>query len=281
MWALALHGGATEVEPDEEAAYRDGCLAALTAGRAVLEAGGTAVDAVVAAVRVLEDDPTFNAGTGSARRADGRVEMCSGVMDGRTLEVGGVSIIEGVRNPILVAQALLREPEILVAGEGAIRFAQERGLVGGPRPRLVAQGGGRDHDTVGCVARDSEGRLAAATSTGGLDGARVGRVGDSPQPGSGYYAEDAMGAVVLSGDGEMISRVMAASRILHDLSGQGPDQAIRQALDRISALEGEAGVVLLAPDGHIAWDHTSREFCVASQREGDAEPTVRLRKDKD
>ena len=106
MWALALHGGATEVEPNEEAAYRSGCLAALAAGRAVLVAGGTAVDAVVAAVRVLEDDPTFNAGTGSARRADGRVEMCSGVMDGRTLEVGGVSIIEGVRNPILVAQAL-------------------------------------------------------------------------------------------------------------------------------------------------------------------------------
>jgi beta-aspartyl-peptidase (threonine type) len=278
-WVIALHGGATEIEPEEEEAYRNGCLRALEAGRAVLERGGPAVEAVVAAVRVLEDNPTFNAGTGSARREDGRIEMCSGVMDGESLEVGGVSIIEGVRHPVEVAHALLREPEILLAGEGAIRFARERGLANPSRPKLVAQGGGRDHDTVGCVARDTNGHLAAATSTGGLDGARVGRVGDSPQPGSGYYAEDAMGAVVLSGDGEMISRAMAAARILHDLPSTGPDQAISRALGKVAALGGEAGAVLLAPDGRIATDHNSREFSVASQREGE-EPTVTLRKDR-
>jgi beta-aspartyl-peptidase (threonine type) len=279
MWAIALHGGATEIEPEEEEAYRSGCLRALEAGRGILEGGGSAVEAVVAAVRVLEDDPTFNAGHGSARNADGVVEMCSGVMDGRDLGVGAVSIIRDVRHPVDVALALLDEPETLLAAEGAIRFASERGLAGpSAAPPRVAQESGRSHDTVGCVARDAKGHLAAATSTGGLEGSRAGRVGDTPQPGSGFYADDRMGALVLSGDGEMISRAMAASRVLHALPASGPEAALRRALDEVAALEGEVGGVLLTPEGGIASDHNSREFCVASQAEGDAEPTVTLRK---
>jgi beta-aspartyl-peptidase (threonine type) len=276
-----LHGGATEVEPDEEEAYRAGCLRALEAGRTILEAGGSAVDAVVAAITALEDDLTFNAGTGSAKRADGCVEMDAALMDGRTLGFGAVTVIKDVRNPIGVALALLGEETCMLAGEGALAFARERGLGNQSVPPLrVLPERERlhDHDTVGCVALDQSGRVAAGTSTGGLDGALVGRVGDSPLPGCGFYADDEMGAVVLSGDGEMIARAMAAARILHELPSRSPGDAIRRALDRVAALGGEAGVVLVTPDGRVSHDHNSREFCVAAQREGEAEPTVTIRK---
>ncbi len=125
--------------------------------------------------------------------------------------------------------------------------------------------------------RDRSGGLAAGTSTGGLGGALAGRVGDSPPPGCGFYADDEMGAVVLSGDGEMIARVIAASRILHDLRSRPPGEAIRGTLDRVAALAGEAGAVLVMPDGRIVHGHNSREFCVASQRDGEPESTVTLR----
>jgi beta-aspartyl-peptidase (threonine type) len=280
MWALALHGGATEIEPDEEEAYRAGCLRALEAGRAVLSGGGPALDAVVAAVCVLEDDPTFNAGNGSARNADGEVEMCSAIMDGLDLGLGAVTVIRGVRNPIAVARALMGETEAILAAEGALAFAREKGLASGHLPGSEAaldRVRPHRHDTVGCVALDAQGRLAAGTSTGGLDGVRAGRIGDSPLPGCGLYADNGMGAVVLSGDGEMIARAMTAARILHDLSAHPPGRATRRGLDKVSTLGGEAGAVLLLPDGRIAHDHASRDFCVASQREGEAEPTVTLR----
>ncbi len=283
-WTIALHGGATEVEPDEEEAYRGGCLRALEAGRTILESGGSAVDAVAAAIHVLEDDPTFNAGCGSARREDGSIEMDAAIMDGRTLGLGAVTVIKDVRHPIGVALALMGEETCMLAGPGAQAFAQERGLGNRSVPPLrilPERERVHNHDTVGCVALDQSGRLAAGTSTGGLDGALVGRVGDSPLPGCGLYADDEMGAVVLSGDGEMIARVMAAARILHDLPSRSPGEAIRRALDRVAALEGEAGAVLVTPDGRIAHDHNSREFCVASQAEGEAEPTVTIRKARD
>ncbi len=283
-WTIALHGGATEVEPDEEDAYRAGCLRALEAGRTILESGGSAVDAVAAAIRVLEDDPTFNAGTGSAKREDGSVEMDAALMDGSTLALGAVTVIKDVRNPIGVAMALMQEETCMLAGEGAQAFAQDRGLGhqsvrpprGVPERERI-----HSHDTVGCVARDRSGRLAAGTSTGGLDGALAGRVGDSPLPGCGFYADDEMGAVVLSGDGEMIARTMAAARILHDFPSRSPAEAIRRALARVAALKGEAGAVLITPEGSVVSDHNSREFCVASQAEDETEPTVTIRKGKD
>ncbi|WP_210528737.1 isoaspartyl peptidase/L-asparaginase family protein [Rubellimicrobium arenae] len=282
MWAIALHGGATEVAPDKEAAYRDGCLAALAAGRVILEGGGSAVDATAAAVQVLEDDPTFNAGCGSARNEAGDIEMCAALMNGHNLKIGAVGVIRDVRHPIGVAMALMDENEVLLAGDGARRFAEAKGLTPpAVLPLRVAQESGaadRQHDTVGCVARDSSGRLAAATSTGGLEGVRVGRVGDSAMPGCGFYADDSLGAVVLSGDGEMIARAMAAGRILLDARSMAPDEAIRRALAQVAALEGEAGAVLVTPTGLIVWDHTSRDFCVASQCEGEAGPTVSLGK---
>jgi beta-aspartyl-peptidase (threonine type) len=282
-WTIALHGGATDIEPHEEEDYRAGCLRALEAGRVVLEGGGCAVEAVVAAIGVLEDDPTFNAGTGSAHREDGSVEMDAALMDGRSLEVGAITVIQHVRNPIGVALALMGEETCLLAGAGAESFARERGLGKRSVPPLRLAGERKrvhKHDTVGCVARDQSGRLAAGTSTGGLDGALAGRVGDSPLPGCGFYADDEMGAVVLSGDGEAILRAMAAARILHDLPSVGPDGAIGRALRKIAALGGEAGAVLISPDGRIARDHNSREFCVASQREGE-EPMVTIRKTRD
>lgn len=280
-WTIALHGGATEVEPDEEEAYRSGCLRALEAGRTILEGGGSAVDAVVAAIRLLEDDPTFNAGCGSAKREDGSIEMDAAIMDGHSLGLGAVSVIRDVRHPIGVAMALMNEETCMLAGPGAQAFARERALDSQSVPPLRVlpeREAIHSHDTVGCVACDTSGRLAAGTSTGGLDGARVGRVGDSPLPGCGFYADDEMGAVVLSGDGEMIARAMAAARILHDLPLLRPEATIRRTLDKVASLGAEAGVVLLTPGGEIAQDHTSREFCVASQREGQAEPTVTIRK---
>ena len=283
-WTIALHGGATNIDPDEEENYRSGCLRALEAGRTILEGGGCAVDAVVAAIRVLEDDPTFNAGTGSAKREDGSVEMDAALMDGRTLGLGAVTVIKDVRNPIGVALALLGEETCMLAGDGALAFARERGLGNQSVPplRVLPQRERlHSHDTVGCVALDQSGRLAAGTSTGGLDGALVGRVGDSPLPGCGFYADDEMGAVVLSGDGEMIARAMAAARILHDLPSRSPAEAIQGAIARVASLKGEVGAVLVTPDGRVAFDHNSREFCVASQREGEEQPTVTIRKGED
>ncbi|MDB5615301.1 MAG: hypothetical protein JWQ22_2954, partial [Devosia sp.] len=254
MWAIILHGGAKEIEAEEADAHREGCLKALASGRSILQANGSAVDAVEAAVRVLENDPTFNAGYGSALNADGEVEMCSALMEGTACNVGGVSIIQGVRHPISVARAMLHEKEILLSGPGARRFAAERGLelcdpkdLIPPEEQRAKKSG--SHDTVGCIALDISGRLVVGTSTGGLEGSPVGRVGDSPQPGCGYYADDKVGAVAFSGDGEHIARKMLAARVLHRLSTDDPETALEIALNHVLEIGGEAGGIVLTPGG--------------------------------
>lgn len=283
-WAIILHGGAKEIEPEEEQAHRDGCLKALGAGRAILEADGAAADAVVAAIRELESDPTFNAGYGSALNAEGQVEMCSALMEGRDLDVGAVSVIQGVRHPISVARAMLHEKEILLSGPGARRFAAAHQLelcdpadLISPEQVKAARTG--SHDTVGCIALDSSGRLAVGTSTGGLEGSPVGRVGDSPQPGCGYYVDDTIGAVAFSGDGEEIARKMLAARVMHRLATDDPEAALEHALNDLADLGGEAGGIILMPDGELGWRHNSRDFAVALQRSVDAEPHAYTRKE--
>lgn len=144
MWALILHGGAKEIAPEEEDDNRRGCLAALQAGRAILENGGNAVDAVEESIRVLEDDPTFNAGFGSELNADGEVEMCSAIMDGKTLDVGGVAVVKGVRHPISVAKAMLLQGPILIAAEGARRFAAQNGAELCPPEAMIAPAVAKD-----------------------------------------------------------------------------------------------------------------------------------------
>ncbi|MFC4425151.1 isoaspartyl peptidase/L-asparaginase family protein [Deinococcus navajonensis] len=282
-WAIILHGGAHEVPEKQQDAARAGTRAALEAGRAVLEQGGSAVEAVQAAVKVLEDRPVFNAGYGSAQNEDGDVETQASVMDGETLDVGAVAGLKGVRSPVTLAAALLRDEAILLIGEGAYRFAKESGVELCEPNALIAPDTEKEtHDTVGCVALDLHGHLAAAVSTGGLDGQRAGRVGDSPQPGCGYYAEDGLGAVVLTGEGESIARMMSAARILNRLPEGGPEEAIRSVMTEMKTrVGGEAGGVAMTPDGEVGWWHNSPHMPVAFQIAGQSEPQVYLAKQEE
>jgi isoaspartyl peptidase/L-asparaginase-like protein (Ntn-hydrolase superfamily) len=281
-WALVVHGGAKEIAPEQQEAHRDGCFRALAAGRAVLERGGSAVEAVEASIRVLEDDPTFNAGVGSDRDALGDIAMDAGLMDGATLDVGAVGAVEGLRHPITVARLLLREPPTLLVADGAKRFAAEHGAETADTRELIelAERGpeaGQRRDTVGCVALDAAGHLAAGTSTGGLSGSPPGRVGDSPLPGCGLYADDRAGAVALSGDGESIVRVMLAARVVRDLeAGQHPQVAIEAALGQLGGVGGEAGGIVLDRQGRVGWAHNSPHISVGYHASGVPEPRVRL-----
>jgi isoaspartyl peptidase/L-asparaginase-like protein (Ntn-hydrolase superfamily) len=262
-WALVLHGGAKEIAPEQMQAHRAGCLDALAVGAALLRSGCSAVEAVEAAIRVLEDDPTFNAGRGSVRNADGDVEMDAAIMDGATLEVGGVAAIRQVRHPVSVARRMLRETPTLLVGEGARRFAEAHAAEMWDAAHLRDMAAASGHDTVGCVALDIHGNLAAGTSTGGVNGCPPGRVGDSPMPGCGFYADNALGAVALSGDGENIMRGMLAARVMHFLESQKPQEAVEQAIARLGPIGGEAGGVVLDRAGRIGWAHSSPHFAVA------------------
>lgn len=283
-WALAIHGGAKEIAPGDEQANIEGLAAAIEAGRAVLADGGAALDACEAAVRVLEARPVFNAGRGSDPTSAGDIEMCAAIMDGATLAIGGVIAVRGVCHPISVARLVLDEKEILLAGDGARRFAEAQGaelcadadLLTGDAARELA---GADHDTVGAVAIDARGDIAAATSTGGLDGQKPGRVGDSPMPGCGYYAENGVGGVALSGHGEEIARLMLAGRIMRRLPEAGADAAVAQGVGEMARVGGEAGAVAIDGDGRIGWAHISPHFAVATIREGEATPGIWLKKD--
>lgn len=262
-WALIVHGGAREIPDADRDDFRHGCAAAAARGRAVLEAGGSAVDAAIAAVRALEDDPVFNAGIGAAERADGRVQRDAAVMDGSTLDVGAAAAVEGVPHPIDLAATLLCEDEVLLVGPGAEHVAAHRGLTA-----PATSHGGREKapalDTVGCVARDSEGHLAAAVSTGGIAGARVGRVGDSPLPGGGFFADDEVGAVVLSGAGEQIARVALAAWVEHRMrAGLDPAAATASALERLDRVGGQAGLIALDREGRPGWAYSSPDFAIA------------------
>ncbi|GGO24627.1 isoaspartyl peptidase/L-asparaginase family protein [Deinococcus humi] len=281
-WTIIVHGGAHEVPSEKRSASRAGCLAALRAGREVLTGGGTAVEAVEAALRVLEDDPTFNAGYGSALNSDGAVEMDASLMDGATLDVGAVSGLKGVRHPISVARSLLREKETLLIADGARRFAVERraelcdpqDLISPKQQEALAE-----HDTVGCVALDTAGHLAAGASTGGLSGQRAGRVGDTPQCGCGFYAEDGVGAVALTGEGESLARMMTAARIIHRLPGQTPDDVVQGVLEEMRRrVGGDAGGIAVTPEGKAGWWHNSPHMPVAYQHSGLNEPQVYLAK---
>ena len=261
-WAVVVHGGAKQIPEQEAVSYRAGCERAATAAGDVLAAGGAAVDAVVAAITALEDDPTFNAGTGAVSNRDGDVELDAAVMDGRHLDVGAVAALRGARNPILVARALLDFEETLLVAEGAHAFAQVHAPDALTDDRLLpmASAGG---DTVGCVAIDQDGNIASGTSTGGLDGSPPGRVGDSPIPGAGLFAENGVGAVAVSGEGERISRVSMAAWAMAELRRGGPAEAARSSIRRLEKVEGEGGIIVIDEVGRIGWAHNSPDFAVA------------------
>jgi len=284
-WALIVHGGAKEISPEEEQDNRTGCLEALAAGQAVLEANGTAVDAVEASIRVLEELPVFNAGYGSVLNNKGEVEMCAAMMDGKTLEIGAVGAIRGVSHPVSVARAMLPQVPVLLAGEGAFMFARDNHAELCDPDSLITGKAAEDlqeaHDTVGAVALDRNGNLAAGTSTGGLTGAFKGRIGDSPLPGCGYYADNHIGAVALSGHGEGIARLAAAAQIMGAIEQAGPEAAIAKALSQMSRVGGDAGGIAIDRQGRVGWWHNSPDFAVATIDSESCEPQVWLNKDED
>jgi beta-aspartyl-peptidase (threonine type) len=199
-------------------------------------------------------------------------------MDGSDLSLGGVAALRGVRNPIAVARLLLREKPVLLVAEGARRFAESRGVAFTDHPVRPTDAAGRS-DTVGCVARDMDGHLAAGTSTGGLEGCAPGRVGDSPLAGCGLYADDAVGAVVFSGDGEEIARAMLAARVIQALEAGPPQAAIEAAIARVARLGAEAGGLVLDREGCFGWAHNSPHFSIGYRDSRMTETRVELRHD--
>jgi beta-aspartyl-peptidase (threonine type) len=259
MTAIIVHGGAGDTTPDRHERLRTGVRAAADAGDAILAAGGTALDAVVAAVRLLEDDPEYNAGIGSALTRDGDVEADAAVMDGAQQRVGAVAAVPQLGCAIALARAVLDAGEhAILAGPAAWRFAAEVGIAPAApgslvteraRERLAARIGTRSGGTVGAVARDRAGRFAAATSTGGIVGKRAGRVGDSPIPGAGTWADREI-AISATGDGEAILRVALARGVAARLAaGAALRDAVHASLVDLARITGgSAG--LIAVDRH-------------------------------
>lgn len=260
-WAVIVHGGARTIAAHRHAANRDGCLAAARIGAAILRDGGSALDAAERAVRQLEDDTTFNAGSGSVPTAAGIIEMDAAIMDGSTLDIGAVASLSGVQHPVGVARLLLREAPVLLAGAGAEAFARSNGIDHYDVPVAIAPEA--QHDTVGCVALDREGRIAVATSTGGLPGQLPGRVGDAPIPGCGFYADDQVGGVAISGDGESILRVLLAMRVIDELRSEPARTAVAKALRGLQRVGGEAGIIAIDREGRFGMTHNSDHFAVA------------------
>jgi L-asparaginase / beta-aspartyl-peptidase len=315
-WAIAIHGGAGESEWEHmdaatAAAYHDSLAKALAAGSGVLKKHGKALDAVTAAVKVLEDDPLFNAGRGSAFDADGKNEMDAALMDGGTLSAGSVASVRFTRHPIELARAVMEHtPYVMMVGPGADAFSKAQGLeqeppsffftemrwqeftavmkASGravpPRPAGVAAAGSGSaalttpafshrFGTVGAVARDIEGHLAAATSTGGMQGKLPGRVGDSPLIGAGTYASDKSCAVSGTGSGEYFIRLTLAREVCTLVQeGKSAQQAADQMIhSELPALKGgEGGVIVITPSGPSIWSSNTLGMFHARESDGSA-----------
>jgi beta-aspartyl-peptidase (threonine type) len=262
--AIAVHAGAADDETDRELLL-DACRDALDAGVAILAAGGSALDAVGAAVRVLEDAPTCNAGTGGTLTSAGTLELDACIMDGATRRSGAVAVLPPFRHPIDVARAVMERTDChLLAGEGAAAFAERAGferadpasMITAQRRQQLAALGSRAQagETVGAVALDAARRLAAATSTGGHTGLLPGRVGDVPIVGAGTYA-DAHAACSCTGDGEAFARASAALHASTETAAPtsgGPQAAAEQAVGRVlEAFGGRGGLILLDGAGEV------------------------------
>ncbi len=292
MFGLAIHGGAgtlprADMTPDRERLYRAGLAAALEAGFAVLKGGGASLDAVTRAVMLLEDNPLFNAGHGAVFTLDGRNELDASIMDGTTRMAGAVCGVTHVRNPIELARAVMEHSEyVFLSGCGAEEFALARGFELVPQSYFhtaerwrqlerIRDGDGGvsaltiSHvGTVGAVALDGGGRLAAATSTGGMTGKRYHRIGDSPVIGAGTYADDRACAVSATGHGEVFIRAAVAHEICARvrLARESLAQAVAAVvLQELPALRGEGGVIAIDPKGNVAMEFNSEGMFRASR----------------
>jgi L-asparaginase / beta-aspartyl-peptidase len=285
-FGLVIHGGAGTIErsnltPEREREYRAGLERALAAGYEILKRGGSSLDATEAAVRVLEDDPHFNAGKGAVFTNAGTNELDAAIMDGQTLKAGAVANLRHIQNPIGLARMVMdKSPYVLMTGEGAEMFAKENGVPLLPdqkyfftqerwdalqKLKAAEKSGGAGgkkfiisdqdrHGTVGAVALDQNGNLAAATSTGGTTNKKVGRLGDSPIIGGGTYANNQTCAVSCTGDGEYFIRAVVAHEIsaLIEHRGMPLRDAAQTALDRAKQLGGTGGLIAIDKNGEMA-----------------------------
>jgi beta-aspartyl-peptidase (threonine type) len=323
---LLVHGGAWAIPDDSAAAHETGVRNALEVGYRILSRGGSAIDAVEAAVSVMEDDPTFDAGRGSFLTSNGRVQLDALLMDGGRMKAGGVACVERLRNPIQAARLVLEEsPHVYFVGTGAEEFASAHGMpliengelvldrererlktakqreaVGladttfsgleddkGPETAVLRHSHGteadlpdefRSHDTVGAVALDAAGNLAAGTSTGGTLNKTPGRVGDSSLIGCGCYADNLSAAVSLTGWGEPIMKLVLGKWAVDRVAtGNAPEFAARDAISYLhNRLGGHGGIILLGPDGRFGMAHNTPAMAWGLASEGTMETGLKL-----
>lgn len=289
-WSILVHGGAGDVKPASLVAHVAGCERAAAEGAKVLAAGGSALDAVQRAVEVLESDPIFNAGTGACLDSDGHLALDASIMDGHELRAGAVCALRAFEHPIAIARRVMdATPHVLLAAEGAARFAIAQGFVPADEATMITDAArvkweaarakgtseGWAGGTVGAVARDVSGHVAAATSTGGMVNKLAGRVGDSPLIGAGTYADDEAGACSTTGHGEAMIRVCLAKTAVDGMrasgtpvtgvSGKTAAQTSRDAIALMRRRTAQTGgLIVVAPDGSLGLARTTRTMTWAS-----------------
>lgn len=284
-WSILIHGGAGDVNPNVLEEHIQGCRVAAAEAARVLQGGGSALNAAQRAVEVLEDDPHFNAGTGSCLNVEGRIELDAAIMEGTLLRAGAVGALPPFQHPIAIARMILNEGgHVMFAGEGAERFALARGFarasddalitdLARERWELVQQGGAAGSfsgGTVGAVARDRHGTVVAATSTGGQINKAPGRIGDTPILGAGTYADDEAGACSNTGNGEAVMRLCLAKTACEWMrAGMHPVDAARAAVRMMLARTGgTGGIILVDRAGRLGLARTSRTMTWAAASEG-------------
>jgi len=287
-WSVLVHGGAGPASGRDPAPRLEGALAAATAAAEVLRSGGSSLDAVERAVSLMEDAPCFNAGTGACLNEDGLIELDASIMDGATLRGGGVCALPPFLNPIAIARAMLEDGRhVLMAADGAARFAREHGFVPSTSEAMTTpdaraswqktRSGAPATDskgTVGAVARDILGHVASATSTGGIPGKRPGRVGDSALLGAGTCADDDAGAASTTGAGEAIIRVNLARAVIEQMRSRvSPEDAAREGIRLLATrVGGTGGIILVDRAGRLGWARNTPSMTWAAAAEGIAAP---------
>ncbi len=290
--AILVHGGAWATPEGELEAHRIGVHRASMIGFEILLTGGSALDAAQKVVEFLESDPTFNAGRGAVLNARGEVELDAAIMEGSELKAGSVASVSGILHPVALAREVLEHSRhVMLAGEGAREFARDRGIpLCDPQELVVERERERFHrargiaqpsdssppDTVGAVACDSRGQVAAASSTGGTFLKHPGRIGDSPVVGAGIYADDRKGAAASTGQGETILRIVMAYRAVAALtSGIGPSEAAQQTIRTLeSRTGGQGGIILVDPKGELGYAFNTTHMAYAYLTDGMTKPEV-------
>ena len=278
---MAVHGGAWNIPDELWPAHQEGCKAAYQAGYSILEKGGSAVDAIVAAMCVLEDDPVFDAGYGSFLNEAGQVELDAGLMEGKDLRSGAVLGVSKIKNPIRLARLVMDQTDhCIFTHDGAHSLANRHGMemvdpaihihererdilerIKSGDSSILETAWASSHDTVGAIAMDSEGNLAAGNSTGGVLNKMVGRIGDAPLIGQGFYADNERGAFVCTGWGEALMRSATGMYALDALSRNSPGDAARAAIDHLARrVNGYGGVLLMTPRGDCAVAHNTQRM---------------------